>query len=92
MASAAVKGLAGTRQRQQVAAPGWAPRHRRCRCRLAAQAGLLDLLRGAGSTEIATDAEGEELKAWLIERGLPPPKVGSTHSDHQLPQAPAVSE
>jgi hypothetical protein len=40
------------------------------------QAGLLDLLRGGSANDLALDPEGEQLKQWLMQRGLPQQKVG----------------
>ena len=62
-------------QRPSQRQPGRSPGRRS----VSVSAGLLDLLRGggggSGTISIATDAEGEELKQWMLARGLPPQKV-----------------
>lgn len=57
--------------------PGPAREQRRRRRSSAVLAGLLDLLPGRGSAKnLALDTEGEQLKQWLMQRGLPQQKVG----------------
>ena len=73
-------------QRPSQRQPGRSPGRRS----VSVSAGLLDLRQpqrladfellrggggGSGTISIATDAEGEELKQWMLARGLPPQKV-----------------
>ena len=65
------------------------PRGRR-RC-LAVRANLLDLLRGGGgggSSSLEPDAQGEALKQWMMERGLPPQKVRPAECRFMLVRLP----
>ena len=75
--AAAVVGAAATPCRPPQPRQG---SHARCRrhCRLPpVRAGLLDLLRGSGTsdTSLPQDSHGEELRAWMQARGMPPQQV-----------------
>lgn len=57
-------------------------RHRRRRCLGPTRAGLLDMFKGGGAApQLDVDAEGEQLKEWMIQRGLPPQQVGRAEGE-----------